>query len=165
MIRVWALRLFLLGLVAMIPLRLAGEAAGNPSALEDRTRQVFEQAGYHTRILRPRDAADHRSVTVARSPDCAADVVISGVTIAGMMDDDLQANGGAAPVYAFGDWSGTSVSRVRLVIEVIKLRLRNAITFGRTPWASPVVLVLSDPSACLAIAQPDLARIWRADRS
>lgn len=159
MARVWLLRLALLAIVLTIPLRLT--VAADSASLDDRARQVFEQAGYHVAVVRPEGAAGHRSVLVAKSPECAGDVMISGVTIAGMMDDDPAAQPRTAPVYAFGDWSGSHISRPRLVFEVIKLRLRNAIGLGRTVWASPVVLKFDDPSACLIVAPPDLARIWR----
>lgn len=163
MIRTWALRAALLAIVASIPLRIANEAAAGQSDLLKRTQSVLEHAGYQVKTVEIGTGDGRTAYLMARSAACARAVQVSVQTIAANIDQGTPAGGGPAPLFAFGEWSGSDVSRVRLVLEVMRLRLRYAISFGRAPWASPALLRIDDPSMCMVIATPDLARIWRND--
>lgn len=159
--RLWVLRAVLLAIATSIPLRIANEAAAKPTDLFKRTRSVFEQAGYQVKIAQIGTGDARTPILLARSAACSQAVQVSALTIAAKIDDDVSAEGGRAPIFAFGEWSGPKVSRLRLVLEVMRLRIHYAISFGRAPWVSPMLLKMEDPSLCLMIASPELAEIWR----
>lgn len=51
------------------------------------------------------------------------------------------------------------------MIELIRLRLRGAFSFGQSPWARTAVLVIEDPSACTAILPPPFSQVWMPPQS
>lgn len=165
MLKVWALRgAFCAVLVGMVP-HILHQEQQDPRALLQRTGQVFSRAGYHTELILNQTwgtgtrAAE--ATLVARSPLCGAEVRVSPISISNLADDFQSGMLRPGTSYAFGEWTGKQISRVQLMIELARLRLRGAFSFGRTPWTRTAVLVVDDPSACMAILPAPTGDVWR----
>ncbi len=160
----WALRAaFLAALVSTVPHILQQEPQ-DPRALLQRTGQVFRRAGYRTELKvnqawgRSTRAAE--VALLARSPLCGADVRVRALSISNLADDFQSATLQPGTSYAFGEWTDQQISRVRLMAELVRLRLRGAFSFGQSPWSRTALLVIDDPCACMAILPVPTGDVW-----
>lgn len=59
-----------------------------------------------------------------------------------------------------GDWQGHQPSRWRIIFEAARLEGREILRRNGGSISSRMLLIASDPSACLTFGQPDWVRIW-----
>lgn len=165
--KAWVLRAaFVAALAGTVP-HILHQDPQDPHALLQKAGEVFGRAGYHTELIVDqawgRSARAAEAALVARSALCGADVRVRALSISNLADDFQSATVQPGTSYAFGDWAGPQVERLGLMLALARLRLRSAFSFGRTPWARTAMLVIDDPSACLAILPLDLGDVWRKD--
>lgn len=125
---------------------------------------MFEQAGYRARVEKRAWGPETRALEtklVARSPLCASDVVVTITSVANMIAPEAVNGQAIAPVFAFGEWTSATPSRFRVFGELVRIRARAVFRRDGSVLSNPAVLVIDDPSACLAVATPAIAEIWR----
>lgn len=139
--------------------QLTGGTAPSGPETSAATRRLFEQAGYRveaTRALWLGGQIKGTETLVARHPACAAPVAITPVPIVGTRPDDA----GGARAFAYGRLQGRLPSRAAVLAEAARLEAAAMLSFGARHLPPREILALDDPSACLAIASPELRSIW-----
>ena len=162
--KAWIVRALLLAALMSSVSNSLRQEHEDPQLLLQRAGQVFRQAGYHTTLVSaPAWGQQTRAAELtlmARSPLCGADVKVQAVSLANLADDFQSTALHPGTSYAFVDWSGLQVSRVHLLIEIARLRLRGAFSFGQSHWVRSALLVIEDPCACMAIVPAPTAQVW-----
>jgi hypothetical protein len=163
-LKAWAVRALLLMILLGTFPRVLHQQPQAPGALLAKAGQVFTKAGYRTELTVDQAWGQITRATeatlIAHSSLCGAAVRVRAVSLANLTDDFQSAAARPETSYAFGDWIDQKVSRVHILIELARLRLRGAFSFGQTPWAKTAMLVIDDPSACMVISPPRTGDIW-----
>lgn len=94
---------------------------------------------------------------VARHPACAQPVRVRTRSFFERTDDADRRPG---QLYIFGKQRRTSAPRLALLSEEIRMQARYLLSFGRGHRPTPSLLLVDDPSACLALTDPDWRSIW-----
>lgn len=154
----WPIRAALVALFVVIAMRGGERAIADPKQLLTATRATLERAGYRVQLVTVRTWGDRHipgdTFLSARHPLCEGPLQIRQASIANANDPAKLAVRGITPIFAFGEWSGPTPLRVQLLAEAARLQLRYAISYGDTAPPDSKLLVIIDPSACLAIATP-----------
>lgn len=160
----WLMRIAFLALIAAAGVvRVGGAAQSGQDGLLAPAHAVLEAAGYRVDPVRRRFFLNGKipadRFLVGRHAGCRADVTVQPMRIA---DRPAPPAGGQAPgpLFVFGGWTGARQSRVRILLEAVRLQALSVIRLGRGVRPIPALLVVTDPSACLALAPPDWERVW-----
>ena len=161
----WPARIaFAAMIVVAAVLRLDGapDAQAGQESLLVPARTVLTAAGYSVDPLRRRSFLGGVIKTDyfldARHPGCAAGVTVRVMRIADKPEPPPP--GAVAPLFVFGSWTGAHESRPRILLEAARLQALATLRLGRGVRPVPALLIVTDPSACLAIATPEWGRIW-----
>lgn len=160
---VWLLRTGFLATLILEVTRIVNPRPTDPHLLISRTSAAFARAGYVVLIEDRRWSGRSQAAEptlIARSALCSADITVVAASIANVVDPSASDGGAEPPLFAFGEWLGAMPPRARIFTEMARLHLRHALDFTPAATLRSQMLVIRDPSACIAINSPDLASIW-----
>jgi hypothetical protein len=160
----WALRLAFLGLILTACLVQFGERTkAYESDITGLSRQVLERAGYRVETgqqtwLKGRVVG--RAWLKGSHPLCAASVMIWSLPTSGALNQSIPGPAGAPSSYIYGDWSGLSADRLAILEQTALMHAHFLLSLGRGQKPPAALLVVSDPSGCLALVTPQWRKIW-----
>ena len=148
----------LLAAGVFVQLGLGAPASGD---LLPAARAALQRAGYRVGPERRVSWADgatrveERADFVARYPACALPIRIRSRSIFERDGEDALGS-----FHIFGNRRGATIPRLSLLAEKARMQARFVLSLGRGRPPVPSLLVVDDPSACLALADPDWRSIW-----
>lgn len=158
--RVWARAAFAALLAAGVSVQL-GLGAPTSGDLLPAARAALLRTGYRVGPERRVFWADgatkvqERADFVARYPACAWPIRVRSRSIFEREGDEA-----VGSLHIFGNRRGATIPRLSLLAEKARMQARFLLSLGRGRPPVPSLLVVDDPSACLALADPDWRSIW-----
>ena len=163
----WPVRIAFVALImgaAALRIGFGGSVRAGQEGLLAPARSVLVAAGYAVGPVHRRTFLNGEIQTdyylIARHAGCSADVTIRPMRIADKPEPVAGNARAAPPLLVFGAWQGMRQSRPRILLEAARLQALSVVRLGRGVRPIPALLVVTDPSACLAIATPAWNRIW-----
>jgi hypothetical protein len=156
----WIARLVLLLLVLLtVWLRVAASRPQDSGPILDRTRTVLLQGGFTVSPVQYHKwlggKVKQQGYLLAGRPGCQQPIAITPYPV-----DASPTQPAWDDLFVYGDWQDRQPPRWRLLAEAAKRQGVNMLQFRSGASSSLILLVVSDPTACLTLGSPDWRAIW-----